>query len=116
MQRQNLMVRVVKRRPDEIVHRGVNQEEVLFSGAFDVLDTGQEGASIAGNETSRFHQDSEAEWFEQGHQARGIFLWRQDIFGSRGFPPGGRTARQRRIVNNPKTASDAEELEVVLFF
>ena len=67
------MIRVVKRRADEVVHRRVHDEEIFFARAFDVFDTCDEDARVAGDETSGFEQDFHAERLEQRHEARGIF-------------------------------------------
>ena len=60
------MVGFVKSGADQIVHRGVHDQEILSAGALDELDTGQKNTGVTGNETAWLHQDTQAQRLHQG--------------------------------------------------
>ena len=51
------MEAVVKSRPDEIVHCGIHDDEVLLTGLLDVLDPSDQGARVTTHEPTRFEED-----------------------------------------------------------
>ena len=53
--RDDFMIGVVERRADEVVHRGVHDDEILFARALHILDARDEDAGVAGNEPARLH-------------------------------------------------------------
>ena len=105
------MIGVVKRRADEIVHRRVHDEKVLFARAFHIFDARDQNACVAGNETARLDQNFQTERLKQRQEPLRVFLRRQNIFCRRRFPPGRRAAGERRLINNAESAADAEKFQ-----
>ena len=44
---------------------GIHDEKTFAAGLFDVLDTRDQDAGVAGNESARFHQHAQAERLQQ---------------------------------------------------
>ena len=59
------MERIIKRRADEVVHRGVHNDEILFARALHVFHLGHQRAGIANDEATRLNQNFQAERFQQ---------------------------------------------------
>ncbi len=115
-QRHDLVISFVKGRTDQVVHGGVHDQEMLSAGALDVFDARDQDASVAGNEPARLHENSQAERFDQGEQAAGVFCGREDVLCGGRFPPGGCAAGQRAVIDDAQAAADAEELQPVFGF
>ena len=81
--RHNLVVAVVKGRACEVVHRGVDDHEILNTGSFHVLHARDQDAGVAGDEAARLDQNPQAKRLEQWQQL-GRVLGRGEQF----FPLG----------------------------
>ena len=57
MQRHDLVVTVVHRRPHEVVHRGIDNEEIFPGAALEVLDARQKHTGVADHEASVLEED-----------------------------------------------------------
>ena len=55
------MIGVVKGGPDQVVHRGINDDKMLAAGLFDVFDAGDEDAGVADDKTAGFDEDFKPE-------------------------------------------------------
>ena len=65
------MPSVVKRRPDQIVHRGVDDDEALGDALFDMDDSGDEQSRRAGERSPGLKSHRDAERAESpAHQTR----------------------------------------------
>src|ERR1035437_2750957 len=67
-QREDLVVRAIERRSDEIVHRGVDNQEFLLAIALAVEDTSQQHAGGTGDAAARFDDGGEAARVEPAGQ------------------------------------------------
>ena len=59
--RNDLVVTLVERGPDQIVHPGIDDHEFLVLGLLDVADAGEEDAGIADEQTARLEQHPQAD-------------------------------------------------------
>src|SRR6185436_2148169 len=58
--RNDFVIGIVKGWADQVVHGGIHDDEILFAGAFHVLDAGDEDAGVAGDETAGLDEDSQS--------------------------------------------------------
>ena len=95
--RADVVVGVVERRADEVVHAGVEDDEGLGGALLDVHDLGDQDAGIADEDAAGLEQDAGAEIAEPAADDLGI---------------GGRR-RRRRIVEPIGDAEAAAGVDVV---
>ena len=107
------MPALVKRGADEVVHRRVHDRECLARRLLHVLHGGEKNARIADEETPRLEQNLQAERSENRQDCVGIILRRDPARVAGGSPPLRVATRQRRIINDPDPASDAEKLDAM---
>lgn len=98
---------------DEVIHGGVDDDEVAFAGFFEVFDAGDEDAGVTGDEASGFEEDFEAERLEQGDEGFGVGLGCEDIFCGFGAPPGRLAAGEGGLIDDAEAAADGEEFDAV---
>src|ERR1043166_3603017 len=113
MQRNDLVIRIVERGANQIVHRRIDDDEILFAGALHVFHPSNENARVADHEPARFQKNSQSEWLKQRHQGLRVSLRSENVLCLLLLPPTRRAAFERRIVNDAKSSTDAEELEAV---
>src|SRR5437870_1800339 len=58
--RHDLVVALIERRSNQIVHSGIHNSEFLLVGCFDVTHARKQDASVAHKKTARLDQDSNA--------------------------------------------------------
>ena len=78
--RLNRLVRAVKRRPDEVVHAAVNDNEFLGVGFFDVLDFGKQDAGVADDDPARLKNQRDVETLQPLDDRLGIFFRQRRSF------------------------------------
>ena len=99
--RNDVVIGLVEGRPDEIVHRGIDDHECLVGASLDVQHRRQEQAGIRDDQPAVLEDELEAQRFRMA----------QDRFRiGRRF---GRTGVAVRIVDDAESASDVEMLEGV---
>ena len=114
--RHDLVITLVKRGPDQVVHSGIDDHEFLVLGLFDVADARQEDTGIADEQTARLDQHAQSELAQRRQDGGGIIVDRKRQ-GCRRLdailfaPPIAASAGKRRFVNDPDPAADAEKLE-----
>jgi len=108
------VVGIVKGRPDQVVHRRIDDHKVLPTGPFHVFDPGHQDAGVAHDEAAWLDQDAQAQRPQQRHERRGIAGRGENVFGARRLPPGRPAAVERRVIDDPQPAADTEKLERVL--
>src|SRR5262249_36447174 len=65
--RHNLVIAVVKRRPDQIVHARIDNHEFFLGSLFDVTDLGEQYARVAHKKTTGLNQDPNAKVSQRWH-------------------------------------------------
>ncbi len=93
------MVAFVEGRADQIVHRGINDDELLGAPLLGVLHLGDEDGAVAGDGASRLDDDAQAAphaVLEQGNDRLGI---------------GGEGRRLVALVKGRKAAADVQRVD-----
>ena len=113
-ERNDLVVAVVQGWSREIVHRGIHDHKILHAGLLHELDTRDEDAAVAGDESPGLDQHFQAQWFEQRDELRSVLRGSEQVFPLGRTPPLGLSAFECGVVNDTKPATDAKKLDAVL--
>ena len=110
------MVAFVKRGPQQIIHRGIDNGEIFFAGALHVFHTGDENAGVTGNEPARLEQHLEPKRLQQRHECGGVFGGGENVFRLLALPPIRIATDEGVLVHDAEAAADADEFNAVLGF
>src|SRR5437870_8811354 len=67
LDRYDLVIAMVKRRPNQIVHARIDNREFLLGSLFDVADSSEQHACVADKKTTRLNQDSNPKLAQRWH-------------------------------------------------
>src|SRR6266496_182870 len=67
LHRYDLVIAVIERRPNQIVHASIDNREFFLGGVFDVTDSGEQNARVADKKTTRLNQDPNAQVRQRWH-------------------------------------------------
>src|SRR5438067_371788 len=117
--RHNLVVTLVERGPNEIVHAGVHDHEFLLRGLLEITDAGEQDTGVAHEESTGLEQHPQADLAQRRDDRGGVVSDRQGqrhCLGESIFlrPPIAAATGERGFVNNPDPAADTEKLERIL--
>src|SRR6266576_5922060 len=79
LNRHNLMITVVKRRPNQIVHARIDNREFLLTGALDITDPRQQNAGISNEQPPRLKQNLQLQFAQRRQDCIDILLDRQAL-------------------------------------
>ena len=61
------MITAIQRRPDQVVHAGIDDRELFVAGFLDVTDAREQDAGVADKEATRFDQNANIEVAQRRH-------------------------------------------------
>src|SRR6266446_5713102 len=73
----DLVITVVKRGPNQIVHSRIDNREFLLTGALDITDPGQQNAGISNQQSARLEQNPQVQIAQRRQNRIDILLDRQ---------------------------------------
>src|SRR2546427_11031845 len=88
----DFVISVIEGWPNQIVHRRIDNEEMLSASAFHKFHSSDQNPRVAGNKSARLHENPQPKRLEQWQQAFRVFDGRQDIGRRGGLPPMPRSA------------------------
>ncbi len=95
LERDDLVIALIERGTDKVIHGRVNDGKGLGRGFLDVLHGAEKHAGIADHEAARLKKNAQAERLQDGHDSRGVILRRNAARVIGGLPPR-RDRRWRR--------------------
>src|SRR5688572_19433314 len=109
----DLVKGIIESGTNEIVHRGIDNDEVFAASAFHVFNASDKNSGVTGNEPARLEQDADTKGFEERQETLRVFFWREEFRGIGTAPPFFRTAGEGVLVTNAESTADTEELESI---
>src|SRR5207237_9597043 len=70
--RDDLVITAIKRRPDQVVHSGIDDYELFDAGFLDVTDAREQDTSVADKEATRFDQNANIEVAHRWYNRVGV--------------------------------------------